>query len=44
MAFPSRGETMGATVVVIAFVVVLSIFLALTDTALSRVVAKFISD
>jgi len=43
MAFPSRSETMGATAVVIAFVIVLSVFLALTDTALSRVVAKFIS-
>jgi preprotein translocase SecE subunit len=43
-AFPSWNETMGATAVVIAFVIVLSLFLALTDTALSRAVAKFISD
>jgi len=43
MAFPSRSETLGATTVVVAFVIVLSIYLALIDTALSRVVAKFIS-
>jgi len=43
MAFPSRSETLGATTVVIAFVIVLSIFLAMTDTLLSRLVAKFIS-
>jgi preprotein translocase subunit SecE len=42
-AFPSRNETVGATFVVVTFVIVLSVFLALTDTALSRFVAKFIS-
>jgi preprotein translocase SecE subunit len=42
MAFPSRSETLGATFVVVTFVIVLSVFLALTDTVLSRVVAKFI--
>jgi preprotein translocase SecE subunit len=41
-AFPSRSETLGATFVVVVFVIVLSVFLALTDTALSRVVAKII--
>jgi preprotein translocase SecE subunit len=41
-AFPTRSETLGATFVVVVFVIVLSVFLALTDTALSRVVAKII--
>jgi preprotein translocase subunit SecE len=41
--FPSRSETMGATLVVVTFVVVLSVYLALTDLVLSRFVAKFIS-
>jgi preprotein translocase SecE subunit len=43
MAFPSRSETLGATFVVVAFVIVLSVFLALTDSVLSRFVAKFLS-
>jgi preprotein translocase SecE subunit len=43
MAFPSRSETLGATFVVVAFVIVLSVCLALTDSVLSRFVAKFLS-
>ncbi|HTP42519.1 MAG TPA: preprotein translocase subunit SecE [Nitrospiria bacterium] len=41
--FPSRSETMGATMVVVTFVIVLSVYLAVTDLVLSRFVAKFIS-
>ncbi len=42
VSFPTRKETMGATAVVLAFVAVLSIFLALTDAVLSRLVTKLI--
>jgi preprotein translocase subunit SecE len=42
VSFPSRNETVGATAVVIAFVVAVSIFLALTDAALSRLVSRVI--
>ncbi|HUJ79141.1 MAG TPA: preprotein translocase subunit SecE [Nitrospiria bacterium] len=41
--FPNRNDTVGATFVVVAFVVVLAVFLASTDWVLSRFVTKFIS-
>ncbi len=42
VSFPTRSETLGATAVVIVFVIVVSIFLALTDAGLSRLVARLI--
>ena len=40
VSFPTRRETMGATLVVIVFVVIISIFLALTDAVLARFVSQ----
>jgi preprotein translocase subunit SecE len=42
VTFPTRSETMGATVVVLAFVVVMSIYLALADALLARLVTRLI--
>jgi preprotein translocase subunit SecE len=42
VSFPTKQETIGATTVVIVFVIVISIFLALTDSGLARLVAWMI--
>ena len=42
VSFPTKKETIGSTSVVIVFVVVISIYLALTDAGLSNFVAFMI--
>jgi preprotein translocase subunit SecE len=42
ISYPTRSETMGSTTVVIVLVVIVSIFLALTDLLLVRLLGKII--
>jgi preprotein translocase subunit SecE len=42
VTYPTRGETIGSTTVVIVLVVLVSIFLALADLLLVRLVGKII--
>lgn len=42
VSYPTRSETIGSTTVVIVLVLVVSIFLALADLALVRLVGKII--
>jgi preprotein translocase subunit SecE len=42
VSYPTRGETMGSTTVVIVLVVIVSLFLALTDLLLVRLLGKII--
>jgi len=42
VSYPTRAETMGSTTVVIVLVVIASIFLALTDLLLVRLLGKII--
>jgi preprotein translocase subunit SecE len=42
VSYPSRNETIGSTTVVIVLVLFVSIFLALADLALVRLVGKII--
>lgn len=42
ISYPTRAETMGSTMVVIVLVVIVSIFLALTDLLLVRLMGKII--
>jgi preprotein translocase subunit SecE len=40
VSYPSREETTGSTIVVILFVVIVSIFLAFTDSLLTKFVRQ----
>jgi preprotein translocase subunit SecE len=42
VSYPTRSETMGSTMVVIVLVVIVSLFLALTDLLLVRLLGKII--
>jgi len=42
VSYPTRSETMGSTTVVIVLVVIVSLFLALTDLLLVRLLGKII--
>ena len=42
ISYPTRGETIGSTMVVIVLVVIVSVFLALTDLLLVRLMGKII--
>jgi len=42
ISYPTRSETMGSTTVVIVLVVIVSLFLALTDLLLVRLLGKII--
>ncbi len=42
VSYPTRSETMGSTTVVIILVVIVSLFLALTDLVLVRLLGKII--
>jgi preprotein translocase subunit SecE len=42
ISYPTHGETIGSTTVVIVLVVIVSIFLALTDLLLVRLMGKII--
>jgi len=42
VTYPTRSETIGSTTVVIVLVVIVSLFLALTDLMLVRLVGKII--
>ncbi len=42
ISYPTRSETIGSTTVVIVLVVIVSIFLALTDLLLVRLMGKII--
>jgi preprotein translocase subunit SecE len=42
ISYPTRSETMGSTTVVIVLVVIVSVFLALTDLLLVRLLGKII--
>lgn len=42
ITYPTRSETVGSTTVVIVLVVIVSLFLALTDLLLVRLVGKII--
>lgn len=42
VSYPTRSETIGSTTVVIVLVLIVSIFLALADLALVRLVGKII--
>lgn len=42
ISYPTRGETIGSTTVVIVLVVIVSVFLALTDLLLVRLMGKII--
>jgi len=42
ISYPTRAETMGSTMVVIVLVVIVSVFLALTDLLLVRLMGKII--
>jgi preprotein translocase subunit SecE len=42
ISYPTRSETMGSTTVVIVLVVIVSVFLALTDLLLVRLMGKII--
>lgn len=41
-SFPTRRETIGSTNVVLVFVLIISIFLALVDSVLSKVIRSVI--
>jgi len=42
VTYPTRSETIGSTMVVIVLVVIVSLFLALTDLILVRLVEKIL--
>lgn len=42
ISYPTRAETVGSTTVVIVLVVIVSVFLALTDLLLVRLMGKII--
>lgn len=42
ISYPTRNETVGSTTVVIVLVVIVSVFLALTDLLLVRLMGKII--
>ena len=42
ISYPTRSETIGSTTVVIVLVVIVSVFLALTDLLLVRLMGKII--
>jgi preprotein translocase subunit SecE len=42
VSYPTRSETIGSTTVVIVLVVIVSLFLALTDLLLVRLLGKII--
>ena len=42
VSYPTRSETIGSTTVVIVLVVIVSVFLALTDLLLVRLMGKII--
>jgi len=42
ISYPTRSETVGSTTVVIVLVVIVSVFLALTDLLLVRLMGKII--
>lgn len=42
ISYPTRSETIGSTAVVIVLVVIVSVFLALTDLLLVRLMGKII--
>ena len=42
ISYPTRNETIGSTTVVIVLVVIVSVFLALTDLLLVRLMGKII--
>jgi preprotein translocase subunit SecE len=42
VTYPSYGETIGSTTVVIVLVLIVSVFLALTDLVLVRVIGRII--
>lgn len=42
ISYPTRSETIGSTTVVIVLVVIVSVFLALTDLFLVRLMGKII--
>jgi len=42
ISYPTRSETIGSTTVVIVLVVIVSVFLALTDIVLIRLMGKII--
>lgn len=42
ISYPTRSETIGSTTVVIVLVVIVSVFLALTDLLLVRLLGKII--
>ena len=42
ISYPTRSETIGSTTVVIVLVVIVSVFLALTDLVLVRLMSKII--
>ena len=42
VTYPTYGETVGSTTVVIVLVVIVSIFLALTDLVLVRLIGRII--
>ena len=42
ISYPTRGETIGSTTVVVVLVVIVSVFLALTDLLLVRLMGKII--
>ena len=42
VSFPSKEETLGSTMVVIIFCIIMSLYLSMVDTVLGWVVRKFI--
>jgi len=42
VSFPSRGETVGSTAVVIVFCILMSVYLSVVDSFLSWLVGKLI--
>lgn len=42
ISYPTRSETIGSTTVVVVLVVIVSVFLALTDLLLVRLMGKII--
>ncbi|MDH4078672.1 MAG: preprotein translocase subunit SecE [Nitrospira sp.] len=42
VSFPSRGETVGSTAVVIVFCILMSVYLSVVDSFLSWLVSKLI--
>ncbi len=42
ISYPTRSETIGSTTVVIVLVVIVSVFLAVTDVVLIRLMGKII--